>query len=54
MSKVKGGESECFRIDSGVRQAWLFYVYMNAVMKEVKIRMRRMSVYEKRSESQYR
>ena len=34
--------SECFRIDSGVRQVrimspWLFNVYMDAVMKELKI-----------------
>ena len=42
--RVKGGESQCFRIDSGVRQQsimspWLFKVcrYMEAVMKEVKI-----------------
>ena len=32
--------SECFRVDSGVRQvcimsSWLFNVYMNAVMKEL-------------------
>ena len=37
--RVKG-ESECFRIDSGVRQGctmspWLFNVYMDAVMKDV-------------------
>ena len=36
--RVKGGESECFRIDSGVRQvcimfSWLFNVYMDAVIK---------------------
>ena len=36
--RAKGGESECFRIDSGVRQVsimspWLFNVYMEAVMK---------------------
>ena len=40
--RVKGGESECFRIDSGVRQGciichWLFNVYMDTVMKEVKM-----------------
>ena len=38
--RVKGGESERFRIDSGVRQGcimspWLFNVYMDGVMKEV-------------------
>ena len=39
--RVKGCESECFRIDIGVRQVcimspWLFNVYMDAVMKELK------------------
>ena len=34
---LKGGEIECFRINSGVRQGcimspWLFNVYMDAVM----------------------
>ena len=43
--RVKGGESEWFRIDSGVRLGCimspsLFNVYMNAVM-EVKMGMRR-------------
>ena len=43
---MKRGESECFRIDSGVRQvcimfSWLFNVYMDAVMKEVKMGMGR-------------
>ena len=38
---MKGGESERFRIDSGVRQgyimsSWLFIVYIDGVMKEVK------------------
>ena len=47
--RVKGGESECFRIDSGVRQGcimspWLFNVYMDAVMKEVKMGMGRRGV----------
>ena len=36
--RVKGGESECFIIDSGVRQEcimspWFFYVYMDAEIK---------------------
>ena len=36
--RVKGGESECFRIKIGVRQGcimspWLFSMYMDAVMK---------------------
>ena len=38
--------SDCFKIDSGVRQGcimapWLFNVYMDAIMKEVKMGMRR-------------
>ena len=42
--KVKWGKSEQFRIDSGVRQGcimfpWLFNLYMDAVMKEVKMWM---------------
>ena len=37
--RVKEGESECFRIESGVRQGcvmspWLFNVYMDAVMRK--------------------
>ena len=45
---VKGAESECFRINSGVRQRciifhWLFNVYMDAVM-EVKMGMGRRGV----------
>ena len=44
--RVKGSESERFRIDSGVRQArimspWLFNVNMDGVMKKVKMRMGR-------------
>ena len=44
--RVKGGKSECFRINSSVRQGcimslWVFNVYMNAVMKEVKMGMGR-------------
>ena len=44
--RIKGGESEQFRIDSSVRQGcimspWLFNVYINAVMKEVKMGMGR-------------
>ena len=47
--RVKGGESECFRIDSGVRQGyimshWLFNVYMDGVMKKVKMGMGRRGV----------
>ena len=39
--RAKGCESECFRIDSSVRQVgimspWLFIVYMKAVRKELK------------------
>ena len=44
--RVKGGESECFRVDSGVRQGciiflWLFNAFMNAVMKELRMGKRR-------------
>ena len=47
--RVKGGKSEQFRIDSGVRQGcimspWLFNVYMDGVMKEVKMGMGRRGV----------
>ena len=47
--RVKGGKSERFRRDSGVRQGcimppWLFSVYMDAVMKEVKMGMGRRGV----------
>ena len=47
--RVKGCESECFRIYSRVRQVcimspWLFNVYMDAVTKELKIRMGRREV----------
>ena len=39
--RVKGGERKCFRIDSFVRYGcimyfWLFNVYIDAVMEEVK------------------
>ena len=41
---LKGGESEWFRIDSGVRQGyimspWLFNVYINTAIKELKMGM---------------
>ena len=47
--RVKGGESECFSVDIGVRQGcimfpWIFNVYMDAVMKEVKMRKWRKGV----------
>ena len=43
-ARVKGGESECFRINSDVKQGcimspWIFNVYMDAVVKEVKLGM---------------
>ena len=46
---VKWSESECFTIESGVRQSCILYpcllnVYMNPVMKEVKREMGRMGV----------
>ena len=42
--RVKGGESERFRIDNGVRQgcsmsSWLFNIYMDGVMRDVKMGM---------------
>ena len=42
--RVKGGENETFRTDSGVRQGcimspWLLNVYMDSMMKEVKMEM---------------
>ena len=47
--REKGGENERFRIDSGVRQGfimslWMFSLYMDAVMKEVKMVMGRRGV----------
>ena len=47
--RIKGGVSEQFRIDSGVRQGciispWLFNVYIDGVMKEVKMWMGRRGV----------
>ena len=47
--RVKGSESELFKIDSGVKHGcimspWLFSVYMDGVMKEVKIGMGRRGV----------
>ena len=47
--RVKGGESEWFRIDGGVRHGCimspcLFNVYVDAVMEEVKMRMGRRGV----------
>ena len=44
--RVKRGEIERFRIDNGVIQGcimsnWLFNVYMDGVMREVKMRMGR-------------
>ena len=45
--RVKGSESDRFRIDSEMRQRciiypWLFNVYMNGVIKEVKMGMGKM------------
>ena len=47
--RVKGGESEGFRIDSAVRQGcimfpWFFNIHMDAVMKEGKMGMGRRGV----------
>ena len=47
--RVKGGESEWFRIDNGVKQGcimspWLFNAFMDTVVKEVKMVMGRRGV----------
>ena len=47
--RIKGGISEQFRIDSGVRQvcsmsSWLFNLYMDGVMIEVKVGLGRRGV----------
>ena len=47
--RIKEGDSEWFRIDGDMRQGcimspWLFNVYMDAVIKEVKIGMGRRGV----------
>ena len=55
-ARRKGGASECFRMDNVVRQGsimspWLFTVYIDTVMKEVKLgigRMRRRFLKEER------
>ena len=44
--RVKGCKNDCFRIDNGVTEVrimspWLFNVYMDAVMKELKMGMGR-------------
>ena len=57
--KVKEGESEQFRINNGVRQGcimspWLFNVYMDGVMKEVKMGMERKGVSFLEDEREWR
>ena len=47
--RVKGGKSEFLRVDTYVRQEctiflWFFNVYMDAVMKEMKMGMGRRGV----------
>ena len=47
--RVKRDESQCFRIDNRLKQGctmspWLLNMYIDAVMKEVKILMGRMGV----------
>ena len=42
--KLKEGENKCFRMNSGLKQGciifpWLFSIYMDTVIKEVKIEM---------------
>ena len=44
LDRVKVYDSECFRIESSVRQvcfmsSWFFNVYMGAVMKDLKLGM---------------
>ena len=48
--RVKRGECEGFRIDSCVRQGWLFNVHMDAVMKEVKMGIGRMGDFGRKRE----
>ena len=57
--RVKAGESEQFSIDSGLRQGcimspWLFNVYMDRVMKEVKTGMGRREVSFLEDEREWR
>ena len=47
--RVKGDENKCFIIESGVRQGfimspWLFIVYMDAVIENMKMGIGRMGV----------
>ena len=53
--RIKGGESEWFKIGNGVRQGcimspWLFNVYVDAMMKEVKMRRKGVRFLEERRE----
>ena len=57
--RVNRDVSKCFRTDSGMRQGcimspWLFDVYMDAVMKEVKMGMRRIGVRFLEEEREWR
>ena len=57
--RVKGCERECFRINSGVRQVhimspWLFNVYMDAVMNELKMGMGRRGVRFQKDRREWR
>ena len=53
--RVKGGESERFRIDSGyINFLWLFKLYMYAVMKEVKMGTKRRGVIFLEEEREWR
>ena len=57
--RIKGVESEQFRIESGVRQgcimsSWLFNVYMDGLLKQVKMGMGRRGVRFLEDEREWR
>ena len=57
--RVKGGENERFRIDNGMRQGcimspWLFNLYIDGVMEEGKMEMRRRGVSFLKDVSEWR
>ena len=47
--RLEGNESKCSKIDIGVildcvMTPWVFYIYVDTVVKEVKMKMRRVEV----------